>query len=92
MSSLLFPYRNDPRKILIPYLEALDEQSWFKKSDVYHNSIAWIIAHISCSEDYWINKIWLKDSCLLNLNEHSTAKELLESYIYIRNYTDDILH
>ncbi len=92
MFFLLFPFRNDPRKILIPYLTNLDEECWFMKSDVYPNNLAWIISHISSSEDYWINEISQKESCILNINEYCTPKEILESYIQIRKYTDSILH
>lgn len=88
---MLFPFRNDPRKTLIPYLTNLDEECWFMKSAVYPNSLAWIISHISSSEDYWVNEIGLKKCCILNVNEDCTSKEILESYIQIREYTDDIL-
>lgn len=89
---LPFPYRNDLRKTLIPYLTKLDEAFWFKTSDGYPNNLAWIISHIASSEDYWVNEIGLKKSCILHLHEDCSPKELLDSYIQIRNYTDDILH
>jgi uncharacterized damage-inducible protein DinB len=92
MLFLLFPYRNDPRKTLIPYLKSLDEESWFMKSTIYPNNLAWIISHISSSEDYWVNEIALKKSCILTVNEGSSPNELIDSYIQIRNYTDGILH
>ncbi|MEE3806719.1 MULTISPECIES: DinB family protein [Lysinibacillus] len=89
---MLLPYRNDLRKILIPYLNNLDEEFWFKKPDFYPNNLAWIISHISSSEDYWVNEIGLKKSCILNLNDACSPKDILDSYIQIRDYTDDILH
>jgi len=89
---LFFPYRNEPRKTLIPYLSNLDEESWFKKSAVYPNNLAWIISHISSSEDYWVNEIGLNKSSILNLNGDCSPKEILDNYIQIRTYTDDILH
>lgn len=88
----MFPYRNDLRKTLIPYLTNLDEEFWIKKSHFYPNSLAWIISHISSSEDYWVNEIGLKKSRILNLNDDCSPEEILDSYIQIRNYTDDILH
>ncbi|WP_445506569.1 hypothetical protein [Niallia sp. 03190] len=57
---MIFPYRNDPRKTLIPYLSNLDEEYWFKESDFYPKNLAWIVSHISNSEAYWINEIGLK--------------------------------
>lgn len=89
---MLYPYRNDARKTLIPYLESLDEKFWFIQSDTYPNTLAWIIAHIASSEDYWINEIAMKNTCVLNLNEKNSAKEILDGYIQIRHYTDEILH
>lgn len=88
---MLFPYRNDPRKTLIPYLTDLAEECWYLKSTVYPNNLAWIISHISSSEDYWVNEIGLQKSSILNVNEDCSPKEILESYIHIRNYSDDIL-
>lgn len=88
---MLYPYRNDPRKTLIPYLKNLDENSWFSKSEVYPNNLAWIVSHISNSEDYWVNEIGLKKNCILNLNDCNSPKEILDSYIHIREYTDGIL-
>lgn len=87
-----FPYRNDLRKTLIPYLSTLDETFWFKTSEFYPNNVAWIISHLSSSEDYWVNEIGLKNPCILNLHDDCSPKEILDSYIKIRNYTDDILH
>ncbi|MGP7817643.1 DinB family protein [Niallia sp. 01092] len=89
---MIFPYRNDPRKTLIPYLSNLDEEYWFKESDFYPKNLAWIVSHISNSEDYWINEIGLKKNCILNINDDCSPKEILDSYIHIRNYTDDILN
>ncbi|MEY9979082.1 DinB family protein [Lysinibacillus sp. RC79] len=89
---MLYPYRNDARKTLIPYLKKLDKNDWFLKSDVCPKTLAWIIAHIASSEDYWINEIAMKDKCILNLNEESSSKEILDGYIQIRHYTDKILH
>ncbi|MFO1443640.1 DinB family protein [Bacillus sp. Bva_UNVM-123] len=89
---MLFPFRNDPRKTLIPYLTNLDEKYWTLKSDVYPNNLAWIISHITSSEDYWINEVALNKNCILNVNEYCSPKEILESYIQIRIYSDDILH
>ncbi|MBK3496333.1 DinB family protein [Viridibacillus sp. YIM B01967] len=88
---MLFPYRNDPRKTLIPYLRKLDEEYWFKKTAVYPNNLAWIISHIASSEDYWVNEVGLQKDSILTINEDSSIQEILDSYIRIRNYTDDIL-
>lgn len=90
--NLLFPYRNDLRKTLIPYLSSLDEELWFRKSDIYPNNLAWIISHISSSEDYWVNEIGLKKNCILQLDDESSPQEIVASYIQIRNYTNNILH
>lgn len=89
---MLFPYRNDLRKTLIPYLNTLDDALWFRKSDMYPNNVAWVISHIASSEDYWVNEIGLKKNCILQLNDESSPKEILDSYLQIRNYTDNILH
>ncbi|TKC18830.1 DinB family protein [Robertmurraya kyonggiensis] len=86
-----FPYRNDIRKTLIPYLTELDPIDWYKKSSAYPKSIAWIVAHIAMSEDYWINSIYLKREFSLRIDENSTPSELVNSYIQIRNETDTLL-
>ncbi|WP_445487481.1 DinB family protein [Niallia sp. 03133] len=89
---MCFPYRNDPRKTLIPYLKNLDEECWFQHSPFYSNNIAWIISHISSSEDYWINEVALKKRCILTLKEDSSPQDLLNSYMEIRSYSDSIIH
>lgn len=89
---MLFPYRNDIRKILIPYLRELPPSYWYKQSSAYPKSISWIVSHIATSEDYWINNIFLKREASLQINEKSSPSELLSSYIQIRNATDNILH
>lgn len=86
-----FPYRNDIRKTLIPYLTGLDPNDWHKKSSIYPKSIAWIVSHIATSEDYWINSIYLKREASLQIDENSTPFELINSYIQVRNNTDNLL-
>ncbi|MBA4537945.1 DinB family protein [Bacillus aquiflavi] len=87
----MFPYRNDLRKTLIPYLKSLNENDWYRSTAYYPNSIAWIISHISTSEDFWVNKIGFKNNEILTINEHSTSTEILNGYIKIRKRTDNIL-
>ncbi|MEQ2526664.1 DinB family protein [Robertmurraya yapensis] len=88
---MLFPFRNDIRKTLIPYLTELDPSDWYKKSSAYPKSIAWIVSHIATSEDYWINSIYLKKETFLQIDENNTPSELLNSYVQIRNHTDILL-
>ena len=38
------------------------------------------------------NEIGLKNPCILHLHDDCSPTEILDSYIQIRNYTDDILH
>ncbi|HZH60529.1 MAG TPA: DinB family protein [Metabacillus sp.] len=88
---MLFPFRNDLRKTLIPYLKELDEVSWNKKSDIYPKSISWIIAHIAQSEDFWVNTVCFKSDTTLTITEKSKSSEILKGYIDIRNHTDKLL-
>ncbi|MFD2446554.1 DinB family protein [Bacillus sp. CGMCC 1.16607] len=88
---MLFPYRNDLRKSLIPYLKELDENSWYKKSDNYPKTIAWIITHISQSEEFWINSVGFKKNSVLTIHKHSSPIEILNGYIEVRNNTDNLL-
>ncbi|MEC0256810.1 DinB family protein [Paenibacillus lautus] len=82
-----FPYRNDARKILIPYLNQLTEVQWYALHPDYPNSIAWIIEHIARSEDEWINVIVLKGKPRLQrVLDH--PQQILQAYIDIREHTD----
>jgi uncharacterized damage-inducible protein DinB len=86
----LFPYRNDIRKTLIPYLQTLHNKDWFRSHPDHPNSIAWIVRHMASSEDEWINATGFgRKLTLIHLTE--SPKELLESYINIREQTDIIL-
>jgi uncharacterized damage-inducible protein DinB len=86
----LFPYRNDIRKTLIPYLQTLHNKDWFRSHPDHPNSIAWIVRHMASSEDEWIHVIGFgRKPTLIHLTE--SPKELLESYINIREQTDVLL-
>ncbi|WP_273126502.1 DinB family protein [Bacillus weihaiensis] len=89
---MLFPYRNDLRKTLIPYLDELNDDSWNKKSYIYPKTISWIISHIAQSEDYWVNTVCFKSDTILTITEESKPSEILKGYISIRNHTDKLLH
>ncbi|WP_274362274.1 DinB family protein [Paenibacillus thermotolerans] len=85
-----FPYRNDTRKVLIPYLRSLPEDAWFAVHPDYPNSIAWVIRHIAESEDGWINEIALQGSRrLADIPDNPGA--LLGAYKEIRAHTDRLL-
>ncbi|WP_054707618.1 DinB family protein [Bacillus sp. JCM 19041] len=87
----MYMYRNDCRKILLPYLENLSEEEWFKQTVDYPKNIAWIIVHIAGSEDYWINEVWLKKPCIIDLHEKRRPEELIKAYTDIRTYSDQLL-
>lgn len=87
---MLFPYRNDVRKVLIPYLENLEEENWLKKSEVHPNNIAWIVTHIAHSEDFWVNEVGFKHSTILTSGDKKAA-EILADYVKIREHTDKLL-
>lgn len=82
-----FPYRNDVRKTLIPYLKELTVEQWYATHSDHPNSIAWIVEHIARSEDEWINVIALKAELQLPPKIES-PQQLLQAYIDIRNQTD----
>ncbi|MHA2856074.1 DinB family protein [Paenibacillus lautus] len=82
-----FPYRNDVRMVLIPYLNQLTEEQWYATHPDHPNSIAWIVEHIARSEDEWINVISSKGKCQLPQSlDHS--QQILQAYIDIRNQTE----
>ena len=87
-----FSYRNDYRKILLPYLRTLPNENWFQKSEAYPNNLAWIISHIALSEDYWINEIAFKQQSILTIDENSQPMEIIKAYEKIRLHTDAILN
>lgn len=87
----LFPYRNEVRKVLIPYLKNLDEDQWTATSQGYPNNIAWVISHIALSEEYWVTQIGLKNSPHLTITPTSLPQEILGAYVDIRKQTDEIL-
>lgn len=82
-----FPYRNDVRKILIPYLKELTVEQWYATHSSYPNSIAWIVEHITRSEDEWINVIALQVGLQLP-PKLTSPQQLLQAYIDVRNQTD----
>ena len=86
----LFPYRNDARKILIPYLNQLTEEQWHARHPDHPNSIAWIVEHIARSEDEWINVIVLKGERRLQ-RVLDRPQQILQAYIDIRDHTDQKL-
>ncbi|MGG1878700.1 DinB family protein [Paenibacillus cisolokensis] len=88
--SSFFPYRNDARKVLIPYLQLLSEDQWYAVHRDHPNSIAWIIEHIARSEDEWIHVIGLQGELTLPSNL-DTPEQLLQAYIDIRHRTDRVL-
>jgi uncharacterized damage-inducible protein DinB len=81
----LFPYRNDVRKILIPYLQQLTAEKW--QANAYHNSISWVIEHMAQTEDYWVFQIGMKQNSRKLDNQNP-----LTNYIRIREETDKVLH
>ncbi len=87
---MVFPYRNDVRKVLIPYLETLPEEQWFQTHPHYTNNIAWIVKHITESEDHWVHTIGLKQSSVLP-EDVKTPKQLLDIYQEVRANTDKTL-
>ncbi|WP_340082532.1 hypothetical protein [Terribacillus sp. FSL K6-0262] len=56
----MFAYRNDVRKILIPYLQELTPKQW--NANAYPNTISWVIEHMAQTEDYWIFQIGFGES------------------------------
>jgi uncharacterized damage-inducible protein DinB len=86
----LFPYRNDIRKTLIPYLLELPEDDWFRTHPDHPNSVAWVIRHIAESEDGWIHVTGLGGTASLR-NVPDTPAALTEAYIGIRRQTDALL-
>lgn len=87
-----FPYRNDFRKTLIPYLKNLSEENWVKVHPNYSNNVAWIVSHIATSEDFWINKIAFKKKSKVTVDAYSPPCEILKAYEEIRMETDFILN
>lgn len=82
----IFTYRNEVRKILIPYLKKLSQQQW--DADAYHNTISWVIEHMAQTEDYWVFQIGLgEESRLTGENQNP-----FEQYLRIREKTDQVLH
>lgn len=81
----IFTYRNDVRKILIPYLEKLSPQQW--EANAYHNTISWVIEHMAQTEDYWVFQIGLGKESRLS-EEYQNP---LEQYLRIREETDQVL-
>ncbi|MEC0282723.1 DinB family protein [Terribacillus saccharophilus] len=82
----IFTYRNDVRKILIPYLKKLTPQQW--EANTYHNTISWVIEHMAQTEDYWVFQIGLgEESRIIEENQNP-----LEQYLRIREKTDQVLH
>ncbi|WP_342560657.1 DinB family protein [Psychrobacillus sp. FSL W7-1457] len=88
---MLFPYRNDYRKTLLPYLKNLPEENWLKTTKDYPNNLAWVISHIATSEDYWINEVAFKKNLILTVDEYSQPLEIIKAYEEIRLHTDAIL-
>lgn len=82
-----FPYRNDVRKTLIPYLKELTVEQWYGAHPDHPNSIAWIVEHIARSEDEWINVVASKTELQLPRKIES-PQQLLQAYIDIRKQTD----
>lgn len=88
---MLFPYRNDYRKTLLPYLKNLTEENWLKTTKDYPNNLAWVISHIATSEDYWINEVAFKKNLILTVDKYSQPLEIIKAYEEIRLHTDAIL-
>ncbi len=86
----VFPFRNDLRKILVPYLRDLSHSAWVRTSEAYPRSIAAVVRHIAESEDHWVHVIGLKQSAVLP-PRLTTPQELLDAYITIRERTDAVL-
>jgi uncharacterized damage-inducible protein DinB len=81
----IFTYRNDVRKILIPYLHKLSPQQW--DANAYHNTISWVIEHMAQTEDYWVFQIGLGEESRLSGSDWNP----LEQYLQIRKETDQVL-
>ncbi|WP_175074118.1 DinB family protein [Terribacillus sp. AE2B 122] len=81
----IFTYRNDVRKILIPYLQKLSPQQW--NADAYHNTISWVIEHMAQTEDYWVFQIGLSEESRLSGSDQNP----LAQYLQIRKETDQVL-
>ncbi|PAE07480.1 hypothetical protein CHI12_11275 [Terribacillus saccharophilus] len=81
----IFTYRNDVRKILIPYLHKLSPQQW--GANAYHNTISWVIEHMAQTEDYWVFQIGLSEENRLSGSDLNP----LEQYLQIRKETDQVL-
>ncbi|WP_233134865.1 DinB family protein [Terribacillus sp. 7520-G] len=82
----MFAYRNDVRKILIPYLQELTPKQW--NANAYPNTISWVIEHMAQTEDYWIFQIGFGESSRLS----GTDRSPLEQYTQIREQTDRVLY
>lgn len=81
----IYTYRNDVRKVLIPYLQELSPQQW--DADAYHNTISWVIEHMAQTEDYWVFQIGLGEESRLSGSDRNP----LEQYLQIRKETDQVL-
>jgi uncharacterized damage-inducible protein DinB len=85
-----FPYRNDVRKVLVPYLRELSEAEWLRVSPHYPNSVAWVVRHLIESEDGWIHGTGQgQELAFADIPEG--RESLLEAYIEIRSRTDALL-
>ncbi|MFP7494526.1 DinB family protein [Terribacillus saccharophilus] len=82
----MFSYRNDIRKILIPYLQNLNPQQW--NASAYPNTISWVIEHMAQTEDYWVFQVGLGEKSRLT----AEGEHPLEKYLSIRKQTDKVLH
>ncbi|MDO7907875.1 DinB family protein [Paenibacillus sp. JX-17] len=90
----LFPYRNDIRTVLLPYLQQLPESNWFRTHSDHPNSVAWIIQHISDSEASWLHTAGLHahlDRDTAARNHQASPAELIDRYIRIRLKSDRVL-
>ncbi|WP_199614512.1 DinB family protein [Paenibacillus alkalitolerans] len=87
----LFPYRNDVRKILLPYLRELPQDAWFRTHRDHPNSVAWIIRHIVEGEDGWIHETALGRRAAMKDVPLDSPVALTEAYIEIRRQTDGLL-
>ncbi|WP_366248904.1 DinB family protein [Terribacillus aidingensis] len=81
----IYTYRNDVRKVLIPYLQGLSPQQW--DADAYHNTISWVIEHMAQTEDYWVFQIGLGEESRLSGSDRNPLKQ----YLQIRKETDQVL-
>lgn len=89
---LVFPYRNDFRKTLIPYLKNLSAENWRKVHPNYSNNVAWVISHVATSEAFWIKEIAFDKKSKLTVDAFSTPGEIIKAYEEIRMETDVILN